>query len=236
MLETQGVPVITLNGTNGNFPAFFSPVSGVPSPYNIESAAQAADVVHATAQLNLKAGTVVAVPNPDPADSEAVEAAVQSTLREAEEQGICGRDVTPFVLQRVNELTGRDSLKSNIALVKNNAATGAAIAVELNGLKGFGEVPVNGLKGFGEVPEIKEEVRNSLELIGIDLIRLPLGKRSIGPLQLFPCVSPCVSMPPHARACHSSELPCSELVSNLFDRPVVLLTSRPRVSLVHRSV
>ena len=225
MLETQGVPVITLNGTNGNFPAFFSPVSGVPSPYNIESAAQAAAVVHATAQLNLKAGTVVAVPNPDPADSEAVEAAVQSTLREAEEQGICGRDVTPFVLQRVNELTGRDSLKSNIALVKNNAATGAAIAVELNGLK-----------GFGEVPEIKEEVRNSLELIGIDLIRLPLGKRSIGPLQLFPCVSPCVSMPPHARACHSSELPCSELVSNLFDRPVVLLTSHLGVSLVHRSV
>lgn len=135
VLETQGVPVMTLDSVNGNFPAFFSPDSGVKSPYSVTSIEEAAAAVHASSQLQLSGGTVIAVPNPSPADSEQVEAAVQSTLREAEEQGIAGRDVTPFVLQRVNELTGGASLVSNIALVKHNAVTGTKIAVELNRLQ-----------------------------------------------------------------------------------------------------
>jgi pseudouridine-5'-phosphate glycosidase/pseudouridine kinase len=142
VLETQGVPVMTLGAVNGNFPAFFSPDSGVPTPCSVETAEEAAAAVHAAARLRLGGGSVIAVPNPSPADAAAVEDAVQDTLAEAERQGIAGRDVTPFVLQRVNELTGGASLESNIALVKHNAVTGTRIAVELNRLQ-RGESAVN---------------------------------------------------------------------------------------------
>jgi len=125
-LETNGVPVAAF-GTD-EFPAFFSPTSGVVAPARVDSAEEVAESFLASLELGLKNGMLVAVPNEDPA-GDAVEDAIQETLEEANELGIIGRNVTPYILKRVAEKTKGDSLKSNTALVKGNAAIGADIAV-----------------------------------------------------------------------------------------------------------
>ena len=127
-LETLGVPAVAL-GTD-EFPAFFSPASGVASPLRAESAREVAAAYLAGLELSLPNGMLVAVPNADPAGG-AVEGAIQRALAEAASRGIEGRAVTPFVLQRVAERTGGDSLRSNMALVKNNARVGADVAVAI---------------------------------------------------------------------------------------------------------
>ena len=127
-LETLGVPAVAF-GTD-EFPAFFSPTSGVASPLRVDSAQEMADAYLAGLDLDLPNGMLVAVPNADPAGG-AVEGAIQQALAEAADRGIEGRAVTPFILQRVAEMTGGDSLRSNMALVKNNARVGADIAVAI---------------------------------------------------------------------------------------------------------
>ncbi|KAG5178723.1 pseudouridine-5'-phosphate glycosidase [Tribonema minus] len=117
-LETAGVPVMTLG--SDEFPAFFSPASGTRAPARVESAEEVAAAIHASNALGLTNGMLVAVPNLAPGGEE-IEAAVQTALREAHEQGITGREVTPFLLSRIHALTGNASLRSNVALVKNNA-------------------------------------------------------------------------------------------------------------------
>lgn len=77
----------------------------------------------------------VPIPAEQAAAGAEVEAAIQSALSEADAQGVRGNDVTPFLLQRIQELTGGRSLKANIALVKNNAAVGSAVAAELARLR-----------------------------------------------------------------------------------------------------
>lgn len=131
VLETQGVAVVAL-GTD-EFPAFFTRSSGCASPLRADSAAQVAALLHAGSTLGLESGTLVAVPIPAEAEAEAgpVQAAIDQALAEVAEKGVLGRDVTPYVLGRVNELTQGSSLAANIALIRNNAAHGAAIAVEL---------------------------------------------------------------------------------------------------------
>ena len=80
--------------------------------------------LHAASELGLCSGTLLAVPNPSPPpDTDALEAAVTQALGEAEAQGVGGKDVTPFLLARVTELTGGESLASNVELVLNNART-----------------------------------------------------------------------------------------------------------------
>ena len=80
--------------------------------------------LHAASELGLRSGTLLAVPNPSPPpDTDALEAAVTQALAEAEAQGVGGKDVTPFLLARVTELTGGESLASNVELVLNNART-----------------------------------------------------------------------------------------------------------------
>ena len=80
--------------------------------------------LHAASELGLRSGTLLAVPNPSPPpDTDALEAAVSQALAEAEAQGVGGKDVTPFLLARVTELTGGESLASNVELVLNNART-----------------------------------------------------------------------------------------------------------------
>ena len=80
--------------------------------------------LHAASELGLRSGTLLAVPNPSPPpDTDALEAAVTQALEEAEAQGVGGKDVTPFLLARVTELTGGESLASNVELVLNNART-----------------------------------------------------------------------------------------------------------------
>lgn len=127
-LETFGVPAMAYR--TDEFPAFFSPKSGVAAPLRVDSAEEVALAMLAGKELGLPNGMLVAVPNDDPAGG-AVESAIQEALAEAEAAGIEGRDVTPFILKRVAEKTSGESLRSNMALVKNNATVGADIAVAI---------------------------------------------------------------------------------------------------------
>jgi pseudouridine-5'-phosphate glycosidase len=131
VLETQGVAVAAYQ--TDEFPAFYTRTSGVRAPWRLDSAAEAAAAIAAAARMGLAGGMVIAVPIPEGAAAEgaAVEAATQAALAEAAAAGVAGAAVTPFLLRRVAELTGGASLTANIALVKHNAAVGAAIAVAL---------------------------------------------------------------------------------------------------------
>lgn len=94
-------------------------------------------MIAASQDLKLGCGLVLGVPIPSEhaAAGAQVEAAIQQALQEVEDRGIQGAAVTPFLLARITELTGGKSLESNIALVKHNAAVGAAVAREMAGLR-----------------------------------------------------------------------------------------------------
>ena len=127
-LETFAVPAMAYGADE--FPAFFSPRSGVAAPLRVDCADEVARAYFAGRDLDMPNGMLVAVPNDDPA-GEVVENAIQEALSEADAADISGRDVTPFILKRVAEKTSGDSLRSNIALVKNNVSLGADIAVAI---------------------------------------------------------------------------------------------------------
>lgn len=128
VLETNSVP--TMGWKTNEFPAFFSPYSAVDCPVRVDDADMVARMYWAARSLQLSQGMLVAVPNYDPAGAN-VEKAIQSALIEAEEQGISGQAVTPFILKAVAETTGGDSLRSNMMLVKKNAEVGAKIAIAI---------------------------------------------------------------------------------------------------------
>jgi pseudouridine-5'-phosphate glycosidase len=131
VLETQGVPVLGY-GTD-TLPAFYSRSSGLPIDQRVDSPAEVAAIVAARDALGLQHGTLVAVPVPE-ADAlpiEEAEQAIAQATREADEQGIHGKDVTPFVLARVLDLTGGRSKVANIAALVNNARVGAQIAIAI---------------------------------------------------------------------------------------------------------
>ncbi|XP_010527082.1 PREDICTED: uncharacterized protein LOC104804468 [Tarenaya hassleriana] len=130
-LETQEVYVAAYQ-TN-EFPAFFTEKSGCKAPSRVDSPEECARVIDANAKLNRQSGILIAVPIPKEhsASGNLIESAIQQALKEAREQNVTGNAETPFLLARVNELTGGTSLASNIALVKNNARIGAQIAVSL---------------------------------------------------------------------------------------------------------
>jgi pseudouridylate synthase len=128
-LETLGVPVVGF-GTD-DFPAFYSRQSGLKVPLRCDRAEEVAGLARAKWSLGLKGGIVVA--NPIPAEQEILAAEIAPVIEQAvaaaHDLGIRGKDVTPFLLARLAEVTGGRSLAANIALVKNNAAVAAAIAV-----------------------------------------------------------------------------------------------------------
>ncbi|XP_071949900.1 uncharacterized protein [Antedon mediterranea] len=134
-LETQGVTVATY-GDSKYFPAFFSPASEYLSPCNVSNATEAAQIVATNKALELNSGILIAVPIPECSakDSSQVESAIQTSLEEAKHTVQIGKDVTPYILKRVNEITGGTALQANIALVKNNAKVGTEIAVEYSKL------------------------------------------------------------------------------------------------------
>jgi len=136
VLETHGATVCAY-GTD-EFPAFFTRKSGCTAPARVNTPLEAARVIDASLRLRLTSGSVFAVPIPSEHEAmgETIELATAQALKEIEERGLVGRDVTPYVLKRVAELTDGASLKANIALVKNNAFIGADIAVELARLRG----------------------------------------------------------------------------------------------------
>ncbi|MBZ9688826.1 pseudouridine-5'-phosphate glycosidase [Clostridium estertheticum] len=130
-LETQGVPVVGF-GTD-ELPAFYTRKSGFGVDYRIDSADTLALALKAKWDLGLNGGMVIA--NPIPVeyemDYDVITNAITKALKELDEKGIKGKESTPFLLGKVKELTGGDSLDSNIQLVYNNAKVGAQIAVEL---------------------------------------------------------------------------------------------------------
>jgi pseudouridine-5'-phosphate glycosidase len=103
----------------------------------VDTPEAAAQIVKATLDARLGSGCVFAVPIPSEHEAvgEEIERATTTALKEAEARGVAGRDVTPFILKRVAELTGGHSLAANVALVQNNAVVGARIAVALAALK-----------------------------------------------------------------------------------------------------
>lgn len=129
VLETNSV--LTMGWQTDEFPSFFSPRSGVQCPIRVDNAGTVAASYWAARALGLPQGSLVAVPNHDPAGAN-VEKAIQSALEEAEDLKISGQAITPFILKRVAEKTGGDSLRSNMALVKQNAEVGAEIAIEIS--------------------------------------------------------------------------------------------------------
>lgn len=128
VLETLGVPVIAYG--QDEFPAFWSRSSGLPAPLRMDSAAEIAAAHALRARLGLKGGQLVANPIPEAAElpRAVILPHIEAALAEAAEKGIAAKAVTPFLLQRIFELTGGRSLDANIALVLNNARLAAGIA------------------------------------------------------------------------------------------------------------
>jgi pseudouridine-5'-phosphate glycosidase len=128
VLETQGVPVIGL-GTD-TLPAFYSRTSGLRIDACVETPEQVAQILRAADSLGMQHGFVIAVPVPsgDELPERTAEAAIRKATAEAETNSIQGKDVTPFLLKRVTELTGGDSRRANIALLVNNARIAGQIA------------------------------------------------------------------------------------------------------------
>ena len=130
-LETKGVPVIGY-GTD-ELPAFYTRHSGFGVDYRADSPAQLAGMFKAQKELGLKGGMLVTNPIPEEyaMDKAVIDAAIDQAMKESIEQGIHGKETTPFLLAKVVELTGGSSLESNIRLVLNNATLAAKTAVEL---------------------------------------------------------------------------------------------------------
>ena len=127
-LETQGVPVIGYR--TDEFPAFYTTTSGYSVQSRINTAEEIARCMKVKWELGLDGGLVIANPvlPEDAMDEVVIEEAIAKSLKEASEKGIDGKSVTPFLLERISQLTDRESLKTNIALVCNNALLGARIA------------------------------------------------------------------------------------------------------------
>jgi pseudouridine-5'-phosphate glycosidase len=131
VLETLGVPVVTVG--SDEFPSFYSRSSGFRSPLRLDDAAEVARLAAAKWGLGLAGGVVVANPIPvaDEIPEAEIGALIATAVAEAEDRGITGAAVTPYLLGRIVELSGGESLRANIALVKHNAVLGAALAVAL---------------------------------------------------------------------------------------------------------
>ena len=130
-LETKGVPV--LGYQTKELPAFYTRKSGFPVDYQVDTPKDLAKALKVQADLGLRGGILVTNPIPEEysMDPAVINKAIDEAIRQANEQGIHGKATTPFLLAKVKELTGGDSLDSNIQLVFNNARLAARTAAEL---------------------------------------------------------------------------------------------------------
>ena len=130
-LETMGVPVLGLD--TDDFPAFYCRKSGFGVDYNAKTPADVAAIAKAKWDMGLGGGLLIGNPVPEAyaMDFDAMSATIDRALAMAEEAGVKGKNITPFLLAHIVELTGGDSLKTNIQLAFNNARAAARIAVEL---------------------------------------------------------------------------------------------------------
>ncbi|MFL6106562.1 MAG: pseudouridine-5'-phosphate glycosidase [Marmoricola sp.] len=127
-METLGVPV--LGYRTDDFPAFYTRTSGYVVPLRVDSAEEVAALMKAKDDLGIAGGISVAnpIPEADEIPHERIDAIIEQALGDLDRLGITGKDTTPYLLGRIVEITGGDSLTANIALVKNNAHLGAEIA------------------------------------------------------------------------------------------------------------
>jgi pseudouridine-5'-phosphate glycosidase len=130
-LETHGVPVLSCG--QDNFAAFYTRDSGFAADHRLDDPAQQARFIRAKWSLGLAGGVVLSTPVPeaDAMPGDEIDAITRQALADAQAQGITGKAVTPFLLARIQSLTGGRSLATNIALVRNNAAVGARLALAL---------------------------------------------------------------------------------------------------------
>ena len=129
-LETLGVPV--LGYKTNSLPAFYTRESEHTVDYRQDSSEEIAQFLSAKWNMGLEGGVVIANPIPEEyaMDSDKIKNAVEQAVKESVEQNIVGKESTPFLLARVAEITGGDSLASNIQLVLNNARLGSAVAAD----------------------------------------------------------------------------------------------------------
>ena len=133
-LETKGVAVIGY-GTD-ELPAFFTRESGIKAGYRMDTPKEIAESMKAKEDMGLEGGMLVTNPIPEEysMDMEVIGEAIDKAVKEAEDLGVKGKDITPFLLDKIQKITGGDSLASNIQLVLNNARLASQIAVELSKL------------------------------------------------------------------------------------------------------
>lgn len=128
-LETRGVPV--LGYQTKELPAFYTRTSGLSVDYQVDSPEELAGILKTHHDLGLKGGILVANPIPEEfsMDADTINAVIDQAVAEAQEKGVHGKETTPFLLAKVKEITGGDSLEANIRLVFNNARLAAQTAV-----------------------------------------------------------------------------------------------------------
>ena len=129
-LETMGVPV--LGYKTEELPAFYSSHSGLKVDYKVEDAKEMAKIIKEKRDNGLVGGILLTNPIPEKYEmkKEVIDKAIETALLKMEKEGVKGKECTPFLLKTIVELTGGDSLESNIELVLNNAAVGSQVAIE----------------------------------------------------------------------------------------------------------
>ncbi|XP_011187829.1 uncharacterized protein LOC105215554 [Zeugodacus cucurbitae] len=133
-LETQGVCVATYGVDDCSFPDFYTRNSGCKVPYNLNGPQEAANLIKALKELELKSGILIGVPVPEQfaANKNIIDAAIEEATNQAKIEGISGKQVTPYLLAAIAKITKGRSLDANIALIKNNASVAAQISRELS--------------------------------------------------------------------------------------------------------
>ena len=132
-LETKGVPVIGYK--TEELPAFFTRKSGFKVNYRLDSAKEIADVIKAKSELKLSGSVLITNPIPEEysLDCDYISSIINDACKNAEQEGVKGKNITPYLLDKIKSLTAGKSLEANIQLVYNNAKLGAKIACELYG-------------------------------------------------------------------------------------------------------
>ena len=127
-LETKGVPVIGYK--TSDLPAFYSTKSGFKVDYRIDSAADIAQILKTKWDLSIDGGVLVTIPIPQEFELtlDIMNKAINEAITQADSENIIGKEITPYLLSKVNELTHGESLEANMKLIKNNAALAAKIA------------------------------------------------------------------------------------------------------------
>lgn len=218
VLEYQGVPVFGYQ--TETFPAFFTNESGCKSPLVASSPLEIARAM--ICQYDLDGlngqGILVGVPNPNPGNTLHIENAIHQALKEADLNAIRGNAVTPYVLSRVKDLTGGESLEANIALVKNNAAIAADIAIEYAPLSKAAKE---------ELSRIRKQPTSSFEL-NLPTNTSPPESSTSTPPSPGECPTPLSPLPLSSRSVVIfGGAVIDQMMTPLNSHPLILHTSNP---------